>query len=102
MKQTVSARKGYDNMGKKLEHWLKVLCKDDSQPKLKSFSIKILTVYYFLVATQLFVYQFVDNNLLKMGIDIISLASLAFLVVYFLLLVVITWIRLLDDFGKRR
>ena len=83
-------------------HWLKVLCKDDSQPKLKSFSIKILTVYYFLVATQLFVYQFVDNNLLKMGIDIISLASLAFLVVYFLLLVVITWIRLLDDFGKRR
>ena len=89
-------------MGKKLEHWLKVLCKDDSQPKLKSFSIKILTVYWFLVATQLFVYQFVDNNLLKMGIDIISLASLAFLVVYFLLLVVITWRRLFDDFGKRR
>lgn len=70
-------------MGKKSKHWLKVLCKDDNQPKLKSFGIRMLITYYFLVATQLLVYQFVDNNLLKMGIDIISLTSLAFFVSVF-------------------
>lgn len=89
-------------MGKKSEHWLNVLCKDDNQVKLKLWGIRILIIDWFFIVIIAPIALFFDNYLLKMIVEITFMVSIALSVIYGVLLGVIAWIIRLDNLWKRR
>lgn len=84
-------------MGKKSEHWLNVLCKDDNQVKLKLWGIIILIIDWFFIVIIAPIALFFDNYLLKMIVEITFMVSIALSVIYGILLGVISWIIRLDN-----
>ncbi|MBE5067132.1 hypothetical protein INF23_05870 [Ligilactobacillus salivarius] len=84
-------------MGKKSEHWLNVLCKDDNQVKLKLWGIRILIIDWFFIVIIAPIALFFDNYLLKMIVEITFMVSIALSVIYGVLLGVIAWIIRLDN-----